>query len=38
MRETRWIETRIKLNDYRQKQVHSAARYLELAGVIGRIF
>lgn len=38
MRETRWIETRIKLNDYRQKQVHSAARYLETAGVIGRIF
>ena len=38
MRETRWIETRLKLNEYRQKQVQSATRYLEMAGVIGRIF
>lgn len=38
MRETRWIETLLKLNDYRYKQVQSATRYLETAGVIGRIF
>lgn len=38
MRETRWIETRLKLIDYRQKQVLSTTRYLEMAGVIGRIF
>jgi outer membrane protein TolC len=38
MRETRWIETRLKLNEYRQKQVQSATQYLQLAGVIGRIF
>lgn len=38
MRETRWIETRLKLNEYRQKQVQSATLYLEMAGVIGRIF
>ncbi|MFM7765685.1 MAG: TolC family protein [Sphingomonadales bacterium] len=38
MRETRWIETLLKLNDYRQKQVQSTTRYLEMAGVIGRVF
>lgn len=38
IRETRWIETLLKLNDYREKQVQSATYYLEMAGVIGRIF
>jgi hypothetical protein len=38
IRETRWIETLLKLNQYREKQVLSATYYLEMAGVIGRIF
>ena len=38
IRETRWVETLLKLNQYREKQVLSASYYLEMAGVIGRIF
>jgi outer membrane protein TolC len=38
MRETRWIETRLKLIEYQRKQMLSATDYLEMAGVIGRIF
>jgi len=38
MRETNWIETRLKLNDCRQKQLQSTTRYPEMVGLIGRTF